>query len=148
MKVMQIFFFLVLLNVSFLLLNVTGIYYYEDSNPSFEGEDQNEAYGWSHWEPGEIAFLVLVDFGAAATFGALLSRYGVNPFITSAYTIFLVTFVTLYGMFVKVLNQIGNTMDDAKIIMDTFLIILTIVMALLMLYTCIQMAVGGGKGFE
>ena len=139
MKVMQIFFFLVLLNVSFFLLNVTGIYYYDDPNPSFD------FYSWSN---AEIVLLVAFAFGTAATAGTYLARWGVNPYMTAAYTVFLTTFATLYGMFVKVLNGIGDSMGDAKVIMSTFLIILTIVMAILMLYTAMQMAIGGGKGFE
>ena len=145
MKVMQIFFFLALLNVSFILLNVTGIYYNENPNPEFT---DNEDYGWATWSGQSISILIVATFVTSISVGILLSRYGVNPYMTAAYTVFVGVFVVLYGMFVNVLNQIGNQMGEAKIIMDTFLVILTIVMALLMMYTAIQMAVGGGKGFE
>ena len=36
----------------------------------------------------------------------------------------------------------------AKLLMDGFLVILTMVMGVLMLYSCIQMATGGAKSFE
>ena len=143
MKAFQILFFLVLLNVSFVLLNVTGIFFY-NPNPDFQTAD----YGWNSWSTGDIVVLAFIDFGTAAVVGGFLSRYGVNPYLTAAYIAFMGIFITLYYSFIKVLNGISNSMGEARIIMDTFLTILTIVMAILILYTAIQMAVGGGKGFE
>ena len=146
MKAFQILFFLTLFNVAFVLLNVTGIFFF-NPNPSFHGENE-DTYGWSSWTAGDILVLTAIDFTVASFIGIGLSRYGVNPYLTAAYISFMGIFIILYYSFVKVLDGIGNEMGEAKIIMTTFEVILTVIMAILVLYTTIQMAVGGGKGFE
>jgi len=144
---MQIFFFLVLLNVSVVLLNVTSIFFV-NPNPEFYGAGEDAKYGWNAWNGENVLVLLVLDFVAAMGVGWALARFGVNPYVTAAYLAFFGIFIFLYGLFVMVLNEIGNSMGEAKIIMTTFLTILTVVMAVLVLYTAIQMAVGGGKGFE
>jgi len=145
-KVFQILFFLILLNVSFVLLNVTGIFLYVPNTEFAEGEGN---YAWGYWaDENSIMTLIFVEISAAIGIGAFLSRYGVNPYLTAAYTLFLMTFIALYGMFVMVLDEVGNQMGEAKVIMNYIIVILTIIMAVLVFYTAIQMAVGGGKGFE
>lgn len=138
MKVAQILFFLMLLNLSFLLLNVTGIFIFNSGS----GED------WMGLTLTELLLILVPAFAAAVTIGFALSKLGINPFVVAAYSAFLGTFVGLYANFISILWNVRNEMGEAAIIMDTFISILTIIMAVLILYTCIQMATGGAKGFE
>ena len=139
MKIWQILLFLMCINAAFYLLSLTGLYF---SNPS---SDYNV---YTEWSGAQITMLTATTFVTGATVGLFLARFGVNPFTSAAYGAFLGMFVVTYGGFLKILYSIGTMMGPAKLLMDGFLVILTMVMGVLMLYSCIQMATGGAKSFE
>jgi len=142
MKVAQIMMFLLVLNAAFILLNLTGIYFYD-----VPSEDET-IKGIKIWKVDDIAILAVIDFSAAIVTGIALARFGVNPFTVAAYTSFLFMFILFYGMFVSILYGMGELMGDAKLLMTGFIGILTVIMTILVLYTSIQMAVGGAKSYE
>ena len=139
MKIWQILLFLMCLNAAFFLLNITGLYF---SDPM---SDYNIA---SRWTVDDAILLLVGEFVTAIAVGVILSRYGVDPYRTAAYTVFLLTFVGLYYGFVKILYSVGTMMGPAKPLMDGFIVILTMVMGVLMMYSCVQMGTGGAKSFE
>ena len=148
MKVAQIMLFLFVLNAAFILLNVTGIYFYDVPSEGGSGDIDTSVGKINIWDINSIGVLAFVDFAISVVTGILLARYGINPFMVAAYTAFLFTFILFYGMFVGILYGVGGMMEDAKPLMETFIGILTVIMAILVLYTSIQMATGGAKSYE
>ena len=139
MKIMQIMLFLMCLNAAIFLLGTTGLYF-TDVTSEYDIE--------AEWTGGDMLLVFVAEFITATSVGVVLARYGVNPFHTAAYLVFFGTFVALYSGFVKVLTTFGTIMGPGKVVMDSFLLILTMVVAALIMYTAIQMATGGAKSYE
>ena len=137
MQAVRIMMFLMCINAAFFLLSVSGLYF---NTPGYDLLED--------WGAVDVVLIFAGNFLSAAIVGLILARFGVDPFKSAAYIAFLGMFITLYYGFVKVLFNIRNMMGPATPIMDGFIVIMTMVMAVLVYYSCLQMAVGGAKSYE
>ena len=137
MKAMQIMSFILLFYMSFYLLSLTGIFFF---TPELESESNFTAI---------LSISLFAGFTVAAAVGIGLSRYGVNPYLTTAHLAFYSFYTGMSVALMTLLTLIGAMIGEEFVyIMGGISVVIGAILIFTVFYSYIQFSVGGGKGFE
>jgi len=139
MKIVQMVIFLMILSASFSILGSTGIFFCSDEIDT------------SFWRTDLFTTFIIDFFGTAIATGIGLAYFGMNPFTTAAFSAMFFGFITSLKSAMFIVWTIGGLAKDADFLIigpSGIFFVIVAIQGFLAVYTLIQMATGGGKGFE
>jgi len=139
MKAMQIMSFILLFYMSFYLLSLTGIFFF---TPELENESNFTTIN-------VLVVSLIVGFTTAAAIGIGLSRFGVNPYLTTAHLAFYSFYTGMSASLMTLLTLIGAMIGGQFVyVMGGISVVIGAILIFTVFYAYLQFNVGGGKGFE
>jgi len=137
MKAMQIMSFILLFYMSFYLISFTGVFFF---TPELESKTNFTVV---------LTISLLAGFGTAAIVGIGLSRFGINPYLTTAHLVFYSFYTGMSVSLIALLVMIGGLIGgDFVYVMGGISTIMGSILLLTVFYAYLQFSVGGAKGFE
>ena len=145
MKPMQFIFYFMIFNAVLMIFSVIGIF---PTSTDVRVDDDT-------WEQDSITSVLStvgitgIGTGALSVIGGIISvKAGLNPFLGVAYGAITGFFASFWINLSITISNISSSMGEFGYILNTVFILITSIIAILFLYTIIQMTTGGGKSFE